>query len=78
MFIVNYLESLNVDVTITAVARFYEGLKLPDTFKPENPYTKAGLLPSTEIDPNLPIDKATAPVERTWTAHPPIPKKSKK
>jgi hypothetical protein len=53
--------------TIHAVARFYEGLQLPSSFKPNNPETHAGILPSTTVKPNLPTRHATAPVDRTFT-----------
>lgn len=55
------------NVTYKAQARFYEGLQLPSSFtvKPEKP---TGILPYTTVNPNLPTDNATAPVDRTWTA----------
>lgn len=50
-------------------ARFYEGLKLPSLFQPDNPATPAaGFLPATPVNPNLSTDNATEPVDRTWTA----------
>lgn len=52
---------------VSAEARFYEGLQLPSSFIPNNPNTFAGLLPSTDVNPNLPTTNATAPVDRTWT-----------
>jgi len=51
-----------------AEARFYEGLQLPSSFQPNNPATAAGILPSTTVNPKLPTDNATEPVDRTWTA----------
>jgi hypothetical protein len=75
-FYVDYSKShVQNDVTYKAVARFYEGLTLPDSFKINNTATGAGDLPATTINPNLPIDNATDPVERTWTARPPKKKK---
>ena len=56
--------------TVHSEARFYEGQNLPDSFKPNNPNTSAGDLPSTTENPNLPTNNATDPVERTWTAPP--------
>lgn len=51
-----------------AEARFYEGLQLPASFRANNGDTPAGILPATTVNPNLPTDNATAPVDRTWTA----------
>jgi len=50
----------------TAAARFYEGLSLPPSFVPNNRNTFAGSLPATNINPNLPIGRATPPVVRTY------------
>jgi hypothetical protein len=56
--------------TVKASARYYDGLKLPDTFLPgrEGGYPGSGDLKSTTTDPHLSTDNATAPVDRTWTA----------
>jgi hypothetical protein len=50
--------------TVEASARFYEGLKLPDTFKFNN-VPEANGLKSTYIDPHLATDNATAEVNIT-------------
>lgn len=54
--------------TVLGSARFYEGLSLPSTFIPNNKDTYARILPSTTINPNLPLNNATAPLYRLWTA----------
>ncbi len=54
-------------ITWKSSARFYEGLILPSTFKPGQPF--AGPLPSTTIDPHLSTTHATAPVNRTLTTN---------
>ena len=54
--------------TVSASARFYEGLGLPDTFIKDNRNTTAGDLRSTTIDPRLSTNGATDPVDRTWTS----------
>lgn len=51
---------------VNAEARFYEGLQLPSSFKPNNPATPSGILRSTTLRPNLPTKTATAPVNRAW------------
>ena len=54
--------------TLTAKARFYEGLRLPSSFVPSgNPYS--GTLPSTNTNPNLPTTNATPPVVRSWSVN---------
>jgi hypothetical protein len=56
------------DDTVTATARFYEGLILPATFAVGNsPY--AGSLLSSTIDPNLSTSSATLPVAASATLH---------
>jgi len=56
------------DDTVTATARFYEGLILPADFAVGNsPY--AGSLLSSTIDPNLSTSRATLPVAASATLH---------
>jgi len=50
---------------IHAEARFYEGLKLPSTFKPGG-VDVAGGLRSTYSDPHLSTTHATPPIIRDW------------
>ncbi|MEJ1974198.1 MAG: RHS repeat-associated core domain-containing protein [Lacunisphaera sp.] len=52
-------------VTFTGEARFYEGLNLPSSFVPNNPNTYAGILPATTVDPKLPTNNATPPVDHS-------------
>lgn len=52
-------------VTWTGSARFYEGLQLPDSFAPFA-VKEAGFLRATTINPNLPLNRATPPVNRAW------------
>jgi RHS repeat-associated protein len=54
-------------ITWRGSARFYEGLILPSTFKPGQPFAGAAL--STTIDPHLSTTHATAPVNRTLTTN---------
>jgi RHS repeat-associated protein len=54
---------------VNAQAIFYEGLTLPSSFVPNNSATWAGILPSTTVNPHLPLPpmNVTVPVNRTWT-----------
>jgi len=52
--------------TVKGEARFYEGLELPSSFTTNNMRTMAHELPATDSNPNLPLDRATAPVIRIW------------
>jgi hypothetical protein len=54
--------------TVSAVARFYEGLILPPAFAVGNsPY--AGERPSSTTDPKLSTSSATLPVTASATLH---------
>jgi RHS repeat-associated protein len=58
----------DVTTTITTSARFYEGLdELPSSFQRGLGKGHSGVLWYSTVDPNLPLDNATAPVERTST-----------
>src|SRR6185437_9817070 len=65
------MASLPIDDTfeggksITASARFYEGLNLPNSFVQGSVVYASGLR-TTSSDPHLPINNATAPVNRSW------------
>jgi len=52
--------------TVTASAQFFENYTLPSTFY-TNPAAGSGTLPSTTVNPNLPTQMGTPPVNRTWT-----------
>ncbi|MGH2509586.1 MAG: hypothetical protein ACRDHZ_19590, partial [Ktedonobacteraceae bacterium] len=51
-------------IEVLSEARFYEGLKLPNSFGhlDDGP----GLLPATTVNPNLSTTNATNPVDRWW------------
>jgi hypothetical protein len=55
------LQGRTGEESITAVARYYEGLSLPPSFAPGNsPYSAEH--PSSTVDPHLPPQDATLPV----------------
>lgn len=58
-------EAARISVTTRASARFYEGIQLPRTFRP-NSVLHAGPLPATTINPRLPLRGATESVKRTF------------
>jgi hypothetical protein len=57
--------AVSIRYSVTANARFYEGLQLPPSFRPGS-VESAGALPATTIRPNLPLRGATAPVVRNF------------
>jgi RHS repeat-associated protein len=55
-------ENSHGSVEITGTARFYEAAPIPDSYTRNNPNTSAGDLRSTNVNPNLPTENATAPL----------------
>jgi hypothetical protein len=56
-------------VHITGTVRFYEGLDLPSDFIVRNPLTLGGILPSTNVDPHLPLQNASAPANHSYSLY---------
>lgn len=54
--------------SVTATARFYQGLSLPSSFVTNNTNTYAKALPSTTVNHSLPTDNATPAITRHWSS----------
>jgi RHS repeat-associated protein len=59
----------SVSLTWNATARFYEGLKLPDSFTAGGSRFAGNYLPSTEIEPKLPTGAGIPSVSRVLTTN---------